>query len=144
MEGESIQLIGLQQAGTRKWAQGVSLPGIIFKKIRKLAYRFIWYGKKGISWSQMILPMEEGPRGETVRDLPVISRVSNVRSVSKFQDNSNGSLPTYWMKKRYIRNKQLCLIAYPQNPPQTQYFGKPSCLQKRTCSSAWKVGPIIE
>lgn len=41
------------------WAQGIPLPASIIKKIKKLTYQFIWDGRKGIPWSQMILPKAE-------------------------------------------------------------------------------------
>lgn len=48
---------------------------------------------------------KEGGLG--VRDPPIISRASNVKRASKFLDNSNGSLLSDWMQKRYIKNRSL-------------------------------------
>lgn len=63
-------------------AQGVSLLASIVEKVRKLAYKFIWDGRKWIPWNQMILPKAEGGLG--VRDLPMISRAVSIKRASKF------------------------------------------------------------
>lgn len=54
--GGSIQLVNWIIADKYSCsAQGLPLSGSITNKMRKLAYRFIWDGRKSITWSQIIL-----------------------------------------------------------------------------------------
>lgn len=56
------------------------------KKLRKMAYQFIWDGRKGIHWFQMIPPKNEGGLGE--RDLPMITTVVPIKKGTIFLEKS--------------------------------------------------------
>ena len=86
------------------WAQGMAIPDSVAKKVRRLAYRFIWDGRKGIPWAQMILPKSEGGLG--VRDLPIITTATNIKRASKYWDKSD-SILVKWIQDRYIKGKTL-------------------------------------
>lgn len=68
-----------------------------------LAYQFIWDGKRGISWALMVLPKSEGGLG--VRDLPIITRLANVKRVAKFWSEEDQSILSLWIQQRYIKGR---------------------------------------
>lgn len=51
-----------------------------------MAYQFIWDGRKGIHWFQMIPPKNEGGLGE--RDLPMITTVVPIKKGTIFLEKS--------------------------------------------------------
>lgn len=97
--GNRISLVNWVIAGKYTyWVQGT--PSLhqysVVKKTRKLANRFIWDGRKGITWKQVILK-SEGWFG--FRDLPIIIRAVNVNGAEKFWNKSE-SILFNWIQQR--------------------------------------------
>lgn len=84
--GERIQLVKWIIVGKYTyWAQGISLPSSIHKKVQKLAYQFIWDGRKGIPWDLMVLPKDEGGLG--IRNLQTLARAAPIKKTKSVGEN---------------------------------------------------------
>lgn len=140
-----IQLFNWIIAGNYTyWAQGVALPSSVHKKIQKLVYHFIWDGRKGIPWSQMALPKEEGGLG--VRSLFMIALATPVRKAAGLSEKH--SVLSSWMQQRYIKGRALQDIKIRPTIDSSQWKelmaskrGIETCLECRAGSIViWKVG----
>lgn len=69
-----------------------------------MAYQFIWDGRKGILWSLMVLPKNEGGLG--VRNLEKVAEAIPIKNEGNFWTIHTSILST-WTEHRYIKNKAL-------------------------------------
>lgn len=81
-------------------AQGICLPDTVHGKVKKLAYD----GRKGIPWSRIVLPKNEGGLG--VRNLEKVAEAIPIKNEANFWAIHPSILST-WMKHRYIKSKAL-------------------------------------
>lgn len=101
--GSRIQLVNrIADGKCTYWTKGIATLDSVVKKVRELAYKFIWDGRKkgsyGPKWFSSSL------RG--VRDLPIITAASNIKIASKYYDKSD-SILLQWIQDKYIKAKVL-------------------------------------
>lgn len=59
------------------WFQEFKLPFTTIKKVHSIIYKFIWNKTKGIAWSIMSLPCEEG--GLNLRDPKILNQIAELK-----------------------------------------------------------------
>lgn len=120
--GGGIQLVNWIIAG--KYTNG---PRSIHKRVKKLAYLFIWDGRRGIPLPLVVLPKEEGL-------VLMIATTAPNKKTANLQERT--AILASWMQNRYIKGRYLQTIEVAPTRDSSQW--------KELMTSEAKTGSLID